>query len=330
MEFRTPVRIPTPTFAFSYTDRSLLLGSCFAENIGRRLQENKFTVDINPFGILYNPASVAEAVRMLLNPERFTETDLFHHEGMYHSWMHHSQFSLDSTAGSLDGINRRLEDSATKLHEATRLVVTLGTAYVYRLKDDGRVVANCHKLPERLFDRERLTTEAIVTEWKTLLFSLWEHLPELKVLFTVSPIRHWKDGAHGNQLSKATLLLAVDHLHELFPDRVAYFPAYEIVMDELRDYRFYADDMLHPSTMAVDYIWERFCESFLTADTQSAYRDWQDIRRALNHRPFHPDSEAYRQFVRQTLLKMEQLREKFPSFDLANEYTLMASKIDAL
>ncbi len=328
MEFRTPVQLPKPAFAFSYADRILLLGSCFAENIGERLHDNKFTVDLNPFGILYNPASVAAAVRMLLRPELFTEADLFSHEGMYHSWQHHSRFSADSAEESLQAMNRRLAASAASLREATRLVVTFGTAYVYRLQSDGRVVANCHKQPDKLFSRERLSVEAIATEWKSLLFSLWEHLPELKVLFTVSPIRHWKDGAHGNQVSKAALLLAIDRLQEQFPDRVAYFPAYEIVMDELRDYRFYADDMLHPSPLAVDYIWERFCHNSLSPDTQSALQAWREIRRAMEHRPFQPDGDAYRQFVRQTLLKLEQLREKFPSFDLANEYTFLSAKLD--
>lgn len=330
MEFQTPVQLQKPAFDFSYADRFLLLGSCFAENMGARLQENKFTVDVNPFGILYNPASVADAIRMLLRPERFTEADLFSHEGAYHSFMYHSRFSSVEAENSLAMMNNRLTESAEQLRKATRLVVTFGTSYVYRLKENGQIVANCHKLPERMFEHERLSVDTITEEWKGLLFSLWEQVPDLKVLFTVSPIRHWKDGAHGNQLSKATLLLAVDRLQSIFPGRIVYFPAYEILMDELRDYRFYAEDMLHPSTVAIDYIWQRFCESSLSVDSQLALRSWQDIRRALEHKPFQPESQAHKQFIRQTLLKMEQLRDKFPSFDLANEYTLLASKLGTL
>ena len=207
-----------------------MMGSCFAENIGRKLEENKFSVDINPFGTLYNPASVAEGLRMLLRPEYFTPGDLFQHEGIYHSFTHHSRFSAPSEEECLGHINSRLSESSDFLRKATRLVITLGTAFVYRLKSDGRIVSNCHKLPEKMFDRQLLTVGEIVAEWKGLLLSLWEQNPELKILFTVSPIRHWKDGAHGNQLSKATLLLAIDALQKEFPEHTAYFPAYEIMM----------------------------------------------------------------------------------------------------
>lgn len=206
------------------------------------------------------------------------------------------------------------------------MVITLGTAYVYRLKSTGKVVANCHKLPEKMFDRSMLSVAEIVSEWKGLLLSLWEQCPELKLLFTVSPIRHWKDGAHGNQLSKATLLLAVEALQTSYPERIAYFPAYEIMMDELRDYRFYANDMLHPSELAVDYIWQRFTENFLSDETKGFLKEWAEIQKAINHRPFQPKSEAYKRFLSQTLLKMERINEKFPFFDSTKEMEIIKSK----
>ncbi len=327
MEFRTPVHIPTPPFAFTYTDRTMLIGSCFAENIGKRMQENKFEVDINPFGILFNPASMAKAIRRLLNPVLFTKDDLFEHEGVYHSWMHHSRFSSVTPGEALQQMNDRLVYSAEQLRRSTRLIITFGTAYSYILRSKGHIVANCHKLPEQMFRRERLNDSTIFGEWKGVLKELWVEFPALKVLFTVSPIRHWKDGANANQLSKAMLLLTIERLRKLFPNQVEYFPAYEIMMDELRDYRFYCDDMLHPSTLAVDYIWQRFCEHNLSIDSREIYREWQEIRRALDHRPFRPDSEAYKQFVRQTLLKIELLHEKIPSFDLSNEYTFLVAKL---
>lgn len=207
------------------------------------------------------------------------------------------------------------------------MVITLGTAYVYRLKTTGEVVANCHKLPEKMFDRSMLSVEEIVSEWKGLLLSLWEQCPEMKLVFTVSPIRHIKDGAHGNQLSKATLLLSADALQKSFPERIAYFPAYEIMMDELRDYRFYADDMLHPSAFAVDYIWQRFTESYLSDEAKTFLKEWDEIRRAINHRPLHPESKAYKDFLSQTLLKMERLSGKFPSFDCTEEMEIIQSKL---
>lgn len=217
MELYTRILLPKARFSFSYEDRVVMMGSCFAENIGRKLEENKFSVDINPFGTLYNPASVAEGLRMLLRPEYFTPGDLFQHEGIYHSFTHHSRFSAPSEEECLGHINSRLSESSDFLRKATRLVITLGTAFVYRLKSDGRIVSNCHKLPEKMFDRQRLSTQEIVEDWKPLLLALWEQNPALKILFTVSPIRHWKDGAHENQLSKATLLLATDALQKDYP-----------------------------------------------------------------------------------------------------------------
>lgn len=327
MDLYTHVEIPKMPFTFSYQDKIILLGSCFAENMGRRMIENKFRVDVNPFGILYNPASVARAIRMLIRPEHFTPDDLFEQDGVYHSFMHHSCFSATTRDEALGNMNTRLDESSKMLRGISRLVVTFGTAYAYRLKSDGRVVANCHKLPEKMFDREMLSIEDIVKEWKEVMFSLWEHNPKVKILLTVSPIRHWKDGAHGNQLSKATLLLAADRLQQEFPEQVTYFPSYEIMMDELRDYRFYAEDMLHPSSQAIEYIWQRFTESLLSIESKATLNEWKEIVKALNHKPFQPDGEAYKRFIMQTLLKMEQLLSKIPSFDMANEIELLRSKL---
>lgn len=327
MNLHTRVSIPKPVFTFSYTDQLLFIGSCFAENIGGKLLENKFTTDINPFGILYNPASVASALQLLIHREVFTSKSLFNHDGVFHSFMHHSRFSAVSETDCLENINNRLAESSEMLKKTTRLVVTFGTSYIYRLKDTGQIVANCHKLPEKMFERNCLSVEDIVEEWKSLLPRLWEQTPELKVLFTVSPIRHWKDGAHGNQLSKAKLLIAIESLEQAFPNRVAYFPAYEIMLDELRDYRFYADDMLHPSPLAIEYIWERFKANYFSKETLDTLNEWEKIRKAISHKPFHPESETYTKFLHQTLLKMEQIQQKFPSFDIADEVNLLKSKL---
>jgi len=327
MELYTQITFPAPSFTFSHLDRIILLGSCFTENIGKQLKENKFNTDINPFGILYNPASVSSAVRLLIRPEKYTRNDLFQHEGVYYSFSHHSRFSALSEEETLSNINTRLEKSAEELKQVTRLVITWGTAYVYLLKKDGSVVANCHKLPEEMFERKMLTTDEIIADWKELLYSLWEHNPKIKILFTISPVRHWKDGAHQNQLSKATLLLAADHLKKSFPDRISYFPGYEIMMDELRDYRFYADDMLHPSPLAIEYIWKCFVENQLSPESQSILKEWKEIIKAINHKPFQPESEAYKRFINQTLLKMEQLHRKFPFFDMENERLTLQDKL---
>ncbi|RHJ82443.1 GSCFA domain-containing protein [Parabacteroides sp. AM08-6] len=326
MELHTHISIPKVPFPFSYREQTLLLGSCFAENIGKKLEENKFKIDINPFGTLYNPASIAQAIRVLLSPKGFTGEDLFRHKEMYHSFSHHSRFSSLSETECLNNINNRLFYSASTVREAGRMIVTFGTAWVYKLKSNGQIVANCHKLPEKMFEREMLSVQDITEDWKQVLRSLWEQNPELKLLFTVSPIRHWKDGAHGNQLSKATLLLAIEELQKEFPKQIFYFPAYEIMMDELRDYRFYADDMLHPSALAVEYIWQRFTESMLSDESKGILKEWGEIQKALNHKPFQPESEAYKQFISQTLLKIERLNEKFPYFDNTNETEILKKK----
>ncbi|MDR2809043.1 MAG: GSCFA domain-containing protein [Tannerellaceae bacterium] len=327
MELYTLVSIPEAAFLFSYSNEIMLLGSCFADEIGRKLSDDKFAVNINPFGTLYNPASISLSLSRLMQPEPFTASDLFCRDGLFHSFAHHSRFSSPSEEEALEGINRQLAYAAAYLGRTSRLIVTFGSAWVYRLKDNGNIVSNCHKLPERMFGRERLSVDAIVNDWDALLRTLWERHPALRVLFTISPVRHWKDGAHANQLSKATLLLAVDELQRRYPERIAYFPAYEIMMDELRDYRFYANDMLHPSALAIEYISERFYRNFLSAESQTLLHEWRVIRKAIEHKPFQPESAAYRQFILQTLLKVENLSGKFPYFDLSRELALLHSKL---
>jgi len=312
MKLYSEVNIPASPIRISYSDKMMSIGSCFAENTGNVLLKNKFTIDVNPFGVLYNPKSVALAVRKLLQPAEQTADGLFFHEGLFHSFAHHSSFSAVSATDCLRKINERLSVSSSNILQINRLFITFGTAWFFRLKTTGEVVANCHKLPDGMFDRERLTIPAIVDEWDSVLSALREANNDVKVIFSISPVRHWKDGAHDNQISKSILLIAVEMLRERFPDMVAYFPAYEIMMDELRDYRFYAEDMFHPSEMAVRYIFEAFNAAFMDDETRSALNEVGDIRKALSHNMFHPESEASKHFIRKTLLKIEQLKAKSP------------------
>lgn len=318
MNFRTQVELPKRETEIRHSDRIMLFGSCFAENIGNLLLTNKFRCDVNPFGVLYNPLSIVESLRQILSCRVYAEKDLFYAGGCWHSWMHHSAFSGLTSVSCLSAINGRLRLASDSLPRLDWLVVTWGTAFAYRLKETAVVVGNCHKQSDSLFVRQLLTVEEIVVEWESVLAALRKVNPALKVLFTVSPIRHVKDGMHGNQLSKSTLLLAVDALCRRWPG-CYYFPSYEIMMDELRDYRFYADDMLHPSPVAVSYLWECFSACFFSKETSRIMKEWEDIQRALNHKPFHAQSEAYRNFLTQIVLKMERLKEKFPYFDLQKE-----------
>ena len=326
MNFKTQVELPEKETEIRHSEQIVLFGSCFAENIGNLLLENKFRCDVNPFGILYNPMSIASALRQLMEREAYEAKDLFEAHGRWHSWMHHSDFSSSSQEEALAKANSRFVKAKKIFAKADWLMVTFGTSYVYIHKETKEVVGNCHKMPERMFTRSMLDVKTIVEECQGILEKCREVNPNLKVLFTVSPIRHAKDGMHGNQLSKATLLLAIDELCRTCPG-CFYFPSFEIVMDELRDYRFYADDMLHPSRMAVEYIWECFSRCYFKEETQAVMKEWTEIRRGLEHKPFDPASEAYRHFLSQIVLKIARIKEKLPYLEVQKELELCECRL---
>lgn len=319
MEFRTLVSVPADFPSIGYADSLLLLGSCFADGMGERFARCGFRTECNPFGTLYNPHSVAAALDRLLSGRPFTadELTLFPAEG-WGTWMHHSTFSQATQPEALAAINDRLLPAVEALRSATVLMITFGSAWVYALNEgDSNVVANCHRQPDCLFHRFRLSVDEVVQTWLPLIERLREANPSLRIVFTVSPIRYLRDGAHASQLSKATLLLAVETL--CAQGNAAYFPAYEIVLDELRDYRFYADDMVHPSRQAADYLWERLGAAAFSPSTQDVMKRRYDVQRALAHRPFRPQSDEYRQFIRQTLSKAEALQKEIPNCSLEKE-----------
>lgn len=318
MQFRTEVKITSLGRKISYRDSLFLMGSCFVENIGRRLENLKFNVQTNPFGVLFNPESIRLALLRMLEGRAFELSELFESEGVWNTFSLHSEFASLSSGEFLQRANDALHEGGFALRSAHRLFVTWGTAWIYR-HVDGSVVANCHKHPASLFTRERMSVEAIVESYSSLFKRLWEENEALDIVLTVSPIRHWKDGANGNQLSKSVLLLAADELVRRYPDKVAYFPSYEIMMDDLRDYRFYASDMLHPSEQAVQYIWERFSESYFTEDTQALMADVERVVQAGCHRPFNPDSVPHQRFVAKTMATIELLEKEHPFLDFYTE-----------
>ncbi len=295
------------------------MGSCFAENIGNRLSDNKFNTQINPFGALYNPSSIASSVESLLDEKIYTSNELFLQDGVWNSYSHHSRFSDLSPDECLIKINDEASAAQKQLKECDMLMITFGSAFVYRLKINGEIVSNCHKQPEKDFNRERLSVDQIASQYNELIQRLLTLRPEMNILFSVSPIRHLKDGLHENQLSKATLLLAIEQLCKSFPKSVFYFPAYEIVIDELRDYRFYADDMTHPSTLAINYIWECFSNSCLSKKSLQFITNWQEIQKAVSHRPFQPKSSEFQLFARKNVEKLEILSTQYPSIDFTKE-----------
>ena len=265
MEFRTIVDIPEPGFRIGPCEEMLFVGSCFATEIGRRFQEEQFRATVNPFGVMYNPASILHTIQ-------------------------------------------RLGEQSFKT-----AFLTLGTNHVYRLKDTGEIVDNCEKRPQSLFTEEELSVDACADYLRQAIDILQQMNPEIHIVLTVSPIRYRKYGYHGSQLSKATLLLAVE---KVIKDGrracLTSFPAYEILMDELRDYRFYQADMLHPSQQAVDYIWERLVESYLSPEAKTFLEEWRPIKQALNHKPFNPESDEYHRFQEQTMLRLKSMQERYP------------------
>lgn len=327
MELYTTIDIKASKNPISHTDKLQLFGSCFVENVGARMTDAKFDVDINPFGTLYNPLSISKAINTLIDERTFTKEDLFLSEGTYKSFLHHSRLSSPSEEDTLRNINQSAKKGAERIKEADKIIITFGSAYVYRLKESGEIVANCHKLPEKEFDRQILSSEEITDEWSRTIERLLKINPNVRLIFTVSPIRHWRDGAHANQVSKATLLIAMDEIMRSYGKITEYFPSYEIMMDELRDYRFYAEDMIHPSSLAIDYIWERFSETFVSKQSKEIMAQWEKILKMLSHRPLQPQSDSYKAFLSQTLLKMKQFQNKFPFFDISNEIHEITNRI---
>ena len=309
--YTTKVHIPESNVNISYTDKIMTLGSCFAENIGKRLEHAYFQVNINPFGVLYNPLSVVQSLKTLLDKHTFTSEEVFEYQSLWSSFSHSSLFSGVTREACLAHINTSTARASEEIVQSRFLLITLGTAWVYEDVGSGQVVANCHKLPANRFTRRKLEVGEITEKLTDVLREVKGINPLLEVLITVSPIRHWKDGAHENNISKATLLLAVEALRKELAF-VHYFPAYEIQMDELRDYRFYSSDMLHPSDVAVDYIWEKFANTFFSADTCLIKNKAEQLTKALNHRPLHAGTAEYDNFLRQIETQKETLFQIYP------------------
>ena len=309
--FRTSIDIKPYSFRLDYQSNILTLGSCFSENMGLKMKNVFFKTEINPFGVLYNPVSILNSINLLLENKRFTVSDIFEYKSLWHSFAHSSSFSDVSSELCLSKMNERISFASEFIKSTDVLLITFGTAWVFTDKESGRVVSNCHKLPAAKFNRRRLTVDEITEAYSDLLTKLKALYPNLNVVFSVSPIRHWKDGAHENTISKSTLLLAVDALQNQFGN-VHYFPAYELLMDELRDYRFYASDMLHPSDVAVEYIWSKFSESVFSEETLQLMKKLEQLAADRAHRPLHPLSPEYALFKENTGKRKNEIIQKYP------------------
>ena len=331
MPYFTEISIPEFKEKMDYSKNMMFFGSCFSENIGQKLLDLKFNIDINPFGILYNPVSIANSLKILLEKRVFTEFDLFQDQGLWNSFNHHSRFSGTDPDSTLEKINSRIAFSHEFLKNTDFLVITFGTAWVYELLFSGQIVSNCHKVPASQFRRFRLGVHEIAEAYRNLIEELWAFNPKLKIVFTVSPIRHWKDGAVQNQLSKSTLLLAIDRIVSGI-DKVqcSYFPSYEIVMDELRDYRYYAEDMLHPSPVAIDHIFDRFTKVLVSKESLNISKSVLKIRKAVAHRPVNPQVSEHEKFIRLNLKAIDKLIGDFPYLNLTEEQNYFQKELSNL
>ena len=326
MNFRTIVELPKYDFKITHNQSCVFIGSCFTENIGDKIAKSKINISINPTGIHYNPFSIADTIKTIINTKLLSSEDLFLANDIWNNYNFHSRFSSTSQDKTLKTINEAIKQANIALKNADYLFVTFGTAYAYVLSQTRQIVSNCHKQNAEVFDRIFLSPTEIVEEWKELIEVLHQFNPKLKIVFTVSPIRHWKDGATNNQMSKAALFLAIKTLLESSKkNSIYYFPAYEIVMDELRDYRFYADDMLHPSSSAIEYIWEKFQESFFERGTLELNKRIEKIVVASQHRPFNLDTEEYRSFCKKMLEEIEYFKKTYPSLNFNCEEIAFAN-----
>lgn len=285
LKLQTPVEVGKSQYGISFDDKIMILGSCFADNIGKKLSEVGFNVCVNPFGTLYNPESITDSIARLDDHKEFTSSDCIPMgagSGLICSFSHHTSFARAAEQDFLDNANESLERAASFFRGCNKMLITLGTAWCFKLNSTGLIVSNCLKRDAKEFTREMMTREEVIGAIERMVSSCD---PGMKFIFTLSPIRHLSDGAHNNQLSKSTLLLAIEQICKDHQDRCEYFPAFELMMDELRDYRFYAEDMSHPSDQAVNYIWDRFCDfAFNDQDAQKAADNLKAYKRA-NHRP---------------------------------------------
>ena len=327
MEFRLAFTPKVFSKKINHQEKLLLIGSCFTENMGSKLKQLKFGVLENPNGILFNPISIIKSVDSYIENKQYTEADLFYQNESWNSWEHHSRFSHPDKYKCLQQINQSQQSAHQFLKTANWVLITVGSAFIYELETwnnsplasgDGGVVANCHKVPTDKFNKKLLTPAEIVASLKTLLDKVFTFNQVVKIIFTISPVRHLRDGFVENNRSKAALIQAIHQLKDE-DERLFYFPAYELVIDDLRDYRFYAEDMVHPNYAATSYVWEKFIATCIDDQSKELMKEINIINAAKNHKPFNPTSEQHKIFLQIHLQKVIELKARHPHLNLDEE-----------
>lgn len=313
MQFRTQIPISESDNLIDYKSTIISLGSCFAVNIAEKFNYFKFQNIVNPFGILFHPIAIHTIIRRAVEEDFFAESELFFHNERWHCFDAHSDLSSVNKEELLQNLNQNLSFLKSKIESASHILITCGTAWVYKEKTSQKIVGNCHKVPQAQFEKELLSATKIEAAISDTISLLRKVNPNLNVVFTISPVRHLKDGFIENQQSKASLIIGVHQAIHQQPTTTSYFPSYEIMMDELRDYRFYAQDMIHPNQTAIDYIWERFAETSISAAILPIMDEVESVQKALAHKPFNPNSESHQKFMLQLNQRILRLQEKNPN-----------------
>jgi len=332
MKFHYEFDIKSPVKQLQHQHYMMLIGSCFTENMGEKLRKHKFEVTENPHGILFNPISVAEAITQYIEQPVYTESDLFCYNECWHSWKHHSRFSGITADEALQKINTSITDSHIALKKADHVMITLGSAWVYMLTENalnykqGMVAANNHKAPADWFSKKLLTTEDVLRVLDNMIHRLFHFNPDIQIIFTISPVRHLREGVIENNKSKAVLIQAVHHLVEKF-ERLYYFPAYELVIDDLRDYRFYAEDLVHPNFQATQYVWEKFVNACMPDETRNLLKEIAAVNLAVQHKPFNPSTAQHQHFLKTYQEKAKLLQQLHPYINWNKELDFFAENI---
>ena len=314
MQLRTEIEIRKENNLIDYNSDIILLGSCFAENIGDKLSYNKFNSLVNPYGILFHPVAIEKAITQSINQIKYTKEDLYFFNELWLSFNHHSKFSSSNPEKILSKINQGIADFNLRMQSASHLIITLGTAWVYRFIENDQIVANCHKIPQKKFTKELLSIDDISESLDAMISLIKSINKNISVILTLSPVRHLKDGFIENSLSKAHLLSAIHEVINI-KENIHYFPSYEIMLDDLRDYRFYDEDMLHPNSIAIKYIWDKFRNSWMSEKTIELSNKVESLQKSLAHRPFNPESEQHQAFLKNIKDQINSLNKQYPNIN---------------
>jgi len=325
MKFRTEIEIDKSLDSIEHSNKVLTIGSCFAENIAEYFNATRFNILGNPFGVLYNPISIYNSLKFAVDETELFESDLIQNQSEWHSFYHHSDFSNHDKKVVLNNINTSIKSTHSFLNNADVIILTFGTSYVYEHLERGIVVSNCHKIPQKKFSHFRLELNETVDSIRKTLELVKSINPKVKFILTVSPVRHWKDGANNNQLSKSNLLLAINNIVNS-ESNSSYFPSYEIVMDDLRDYRFYNSDLVHPNKMATDYIWGKFTTSLCSDKCLQTMKEVSKIVSARNHRVRNINSDEHQKFIASMITKIEMLQKKYNHLMLEDDLNYFKSQ----